>query len=171
MNPEPFENVYDNLLDLLTGEADHYRSLLLVLEGEKKAIIASSLGELGKTVKEKEDLLLKIRTIEEQRRAVMKNLTESLGYAPHELTITKLAELVEEPYSARFHSLCSDLLPLIKTVHDVNGVNKALLMHSVELIKSAFVFLNNLIAVNSVYYRSGRMRQNDQSGKVLRGSV
>ena len=170
MNPEPV-NAYDNLLDLLEGEAGYYRSLLLVLEGERKAIIASNLGELGKTGKGKEELLLKIRILEEQRQIMIENLAESLECAPHDLTISKLAGLVEEPYSTRFHSLCSDLAPLTKTVHDVNGANKALLGHSVELIKSSFAFLNNLIAANSVYYRSGRMQQNDQSGKVLCGSI
>lgn len=170
MNLEPV-NAYDNLLDLLEGDACHYRSLLSVLEGEKKAIIESNLGELEKTGKEKEELLLKIRIIEEQRQIMIKDLAKSLECSPHDLTITKLAERVEEPYSARFKSLCSDLLPLAKTVRDVNGANKALLRHSVELIRSSFAFLNNLIAANAVYYRSGRMQQNDQSGKVLCGSV
>jgi len=162
---------YDSLLGLLEGEAGHYRSLLSVLEGEKKAIVESNLGDLGETGKEKEALLSKIRIIEEQRQSMIENLAESLGCSPHDLTITTLAELVEEPYSARFNSLCSDLLPLAKTVHDANDANKALLRHSVELIKSSFAFLNNLITANVVYYRSGRMRQNDQSGKVLCGSI
>ena len=54
-------NAYNNLLELLDGEADHYRSLLPVLEREKNAIIGSNLAELGKTGKEKEVLFLKIR--------------------------------------------------------------------------------------------------------------
>lgn len=164
-------NAYDNLLDLLDGEAAHYRSLLPVLEREKEAIIEPNLGELGKTGKKKEALLLKIRIIEEQRQIMIKDLAKSLGCSPHDLTITKLAELVEEPYSARFKSLCSDLLPLAKTIRDVNNGNKALIRHSVELIRSSFAFLNNLITANAVYYRSGRMQQNDHSGKVLCGSI
>ncbi|MBW1706500.1 MAG: flagellar protein FlgN [Deltaproteobacteria bacterium] len=170
MNFEPV-NAYDNLLNLLHGEAALYRALLSVLQGEKDAIIGSNLGELGKTGKEKEELLFKIRIIEEQRQIMIKDLARSLGRSPHDLTITKLAELVEEPYSDRFRSLCSDLLPLARTIRDVNDGNKALLRHSVELIRSSFAFLNNLIAVNAVYYRSGRMQQNDQSGKVLCGKI
>jgi len=164
-------NVYDNFLDLLDGEAALYRALLSVLQLEKNAIIGSNLGELGKTGKEKEALLLKISIIEEQRQIMMEDLAESLECSPHDLTITKLAELVEEPYPARFKRLCSDLLPLAKTIRDVNDGNKALLRHSVELVRSSFAFLNNLITANAVYYRSGRMQQNNQSGKVLSGSI
>jgi len=164
-------NAYDNLLDQLDGEAALYRVLLSVLQGEKDAIIGSNLGELGKIGKEKEELLLKIRIIEEQRQVMIKDVAKSLGSSPHDLTVTKLAELVEKPYSDRFKSLCADLLPLAKTIRDVNDGNKALIRHSVELIRSSFAFLNNLIAADAVYYRSGRMQQNDQSGKVLCGSV
>ena len=170
MNFKPV-NVYDNFLDLLDGEAALYRALLSVLQLEKNAIIGSNLGELGKTGKEKEALLLKISIIEEQRQIMMEDLAESLECSPHDLTITKLAELAEEPYSARFKSFCSDLLPLAETIHDVNGANKALLRHSLKLIRSSFAFLNNLNTANAVYYRSGRMQQNDQSGKVLCGSI
>ena len=164
-------NAYDDFLNLLDGEATLYRALLSLLEKEKNAIISSNIGELRKTGKEKEKLLLKIRTMEEQRQIMIKGLDESLGCPPHDLTITKLAELVEAPYSVRFKRFCSDLLPLAKTIRDVNDGNKALIRHSVELVRGSFAFLNNLIAANAIYYRSGRMQQNDQSGKVLCGSI
>jgi flagellar biosynthesis/type III secretory pathway chaperone len=164
-------NAYDDFLDLLDGEATLYRALLSLLEKEKNAIIGSNLGELGKTGREKEKLLLKIRIIEEQREIMTKDLAESLGCSLHDLTVTKMAELVEAPYSVRFKRLCSDLLPLAKTIRDVNDGNKALIRHSVELIRGSFAFLNNLVSADAVYHRSGRMRQNDQSGKVLSGSV
>ena len=170
MNFKP-ANAYDRFLDLLEGEAGHYLSLRSVLEGEKNAIIASNLVELEKTGKEKEELLLKIRMLGEQRQIAIKDLAESLGVSPHGLTITKLADFAEEPYAARFKRLCSDLLPLTKTIRDLNDGNKALIQHSVELIGSSFAFLNNLIAANVVYYKSGRMKQNDHSGKVLCGAI
>jgi len=164
-------NACDDFLNLLNGEAALYRALLSVLEEEKIAIIDSNLGELGKTGKKKEKLLLKIGTIEEQRQIMIKDLAQSLRCSHHDLTIPKLAELVETPYAVQFKRLCSDLLPLAKTIRDVNDGNKALLRHSVELVRSSFAFLNSLIAANAVYHRSGRMQQYHQSGKVLRGSI
>ena len=164
-------SVYGGLLDLLEGEARHYRALLSVLEGEKKAIVASNLDELKKTGREKEELLLKVRELEEQRQIMIKSIAEFLELSPDDLTITKLAELVEEPYSARFSRLRSELLPLSRTIQDMNEGNKALIEHSAELVRSAFSFLNNLIAADAVYYRSGRMQQNDQSGRVLCGEI
>jgi len=170
VNFEPV-NAYDNLLDLLEGEAGHYRALLSVIEGEKRAIVASNLGQLGNAGKEKEELFLKIQMLEEQRQILIEDLAKYLGCSPRDLTIGKLAELVKEPHSARFKSLCSDLLPLAKTIRDLNGANEVLLRHSIELIRSSFAFLNSLVATNPVYYRSGKMQQNDRSGKVLCASI
>jgi hypothetical protein len=164
-------NAYDDFLNLLDGEAALYRALLSVLEEEKNTIIGANLDELGKTGKKKEKLLLKIRIIEEQRHVMIKDLAESLRCSPHDITITKLADFVEAPYAVRFKRLCSDLLPLAKTVRDINDGNKALLRHSVELVRSSFAFLNNLVTANTVYHSSGRMQQTNQSGKVLSGSV
>ncbi len=164
-------NACDDFLNLLDGEVALYRELLSVLEDEKNAIIGSNLGELGKIGNEKEKLLLKIRTIDEQRQIMIKDFAQSLKCSHHDLTITKLAELVETPYALRFKRLCSDLLPLAKTIRDVNDGNKALLRHSVALVRSSFAFLNSLIAANAVYHRSGKMQQYHQSGKVLRGSI
>lgn len=164
-------NAYDDFIELLDGEVALYRELLSVLEEEKNAIIGSNLGELGKTGKEKEKLLLKIGTIEEQRQIMIKDLAESLKCSPHDLTITKLVEFVEAPYAVRFKSICSDLLPLAKTIRDVNDGNEALLRHSVALVRSSFTFLNNLITTNAVYHSSGKMQQNSSIGKVLRGSI
>ena len=164
-------NVYDDFLDLLDGEAALYRALLSVLGDEKNAIMASDLVGLEKTGKEKEALFLKIRKTEDQRQIMVKELARSLRCSHHGLTVTKLAELVEAPYAVRFRKFCSDLLPLAKTIRDVNDGNKALLRHSVELVRSSFAFLNSLIAADAVYHSSGKMQQYHQSGKVLSGSV
>jgi flagellar biosynthesis/type III secretory pathway chaperone len=164
-------NACNHLLELLEEASGHYQALLSVLESEKKAIVESNLNELGKVLKTKEALLCEIRIIEQKRQMMTENLAESLGCSFHDLTITKLAELTEEPQTGRFKCLCSDLPPLAESIHSVNDINKTLLRHSVELIKSSFAFLNNLIAANDVYYRSGRVQQTIQSGKVLSGSV
>ena len=164
-------NACNDLLELLEEASCHYRALLSVLESEKKAIVESNLSELGKVLKAKEALLCKIQVIEEQRQMATEGLAESLGCSSRDLTISKLAELTEEPQTDRFKRLCSDLSPLTESIHSINDNNKTLLRHSVALIKSSFAFLNNLIAANDVYYRSGKVQQTIQSGKVLSGSV
>ncbi len=160
-----------NLLGLLEGETDLYRSLLLALQKEKKAIVDSELVELNETSKEKENLLLKIRILEEQRLRMVERLAENLAYSPQGLTLAELSQLVEEPYSTRLKDCSSNLLALVQSIQEVNRGNRSLLTHSLELVRGSLTLLTTLIGSNSVYYKTGEIQLDDQSGRVLSGKI
>ena len=65
----------DNLLDVLNEEMGFYRQLILSLQKEKKAVVDSKIEVLNEAGKEKENQLLKIRILEEER---VKIITERL---------------------------------------------------------------------------------------------
>jgi hypothetical protein len=46
-----------------------------------------------------------------------------------------------------------------------------LLSHSLELVQGSFNLLNNVMAANPVYYRSGDLHKSKQTGKLLSGDV
>ena len=57
----------NQFIDLIEDETGLCRSLLSVLQKEKQAIVDSELMALNETSKTKENLLLKIRILEEER--------------------------------------------------------------------------------------------------------
>jgi flagellar biosynthesis/type III secretory pathway chaperone len=165
------DSLLNKLLGLLEEETDLYRSLLSILQKEKKAVVATRIEELNEVSKEKESLLLKIRILEEQRLRVQGRLADSLGYKPQDLTLTKLSQLVEEPHSIRLKICYSNLLTLIPSIREINHSNKSLLTHSLELVRGSLTLLSNFVASNAVYYRTGEMQIGSKSGNVLSGEV
>ncbi len=165
------DSLLKKLLGLLEEETDLYRSLLSILQKEKKAVVASQLEELNEAGKEKESLILKIRILEEQRLRVQGRLADSLRYDPQDLTLTKLSQLVGEPYSIRLKICYSNLLTLIPSIREINHSNKSLLTHSLELVRGSLTLLNNFAASNAVYHRTGEMKMSGKSGNVLSGEV
>jgi flagellar biosynthesis/type III secretory pathway chaperone len=165
------DSLVNKLLGLLEEETELYRSLLSILQKEKKAVVASQLDELNEAGKEKESLILKIRILEEQRLRVQRRLADSFRYDPQELTLTKLSQLVGEPYSIRLKICYSNLLTLIPSIREINHSNKSLLTHSLELVRGSLTLLNNFVAPNAVYHRSGEMQMSGKSGNVLSGEV
>ncbi len=161
----------DTLLDLLEREVVCYQSLLAALEKEKKAIVASDLSELSINAQEKEALLGEIKVLEKKRQSIIENLAKWFECSSRDLTITRLAERTAEPHAVRFKNISSELRPLADAAHSANSANQALLSHAIELIRSSFAFINNLLAANAIYYRSGRMQQNDHSGKVICSNI
>jgi flagellar biosynthesis/type III secretory pathway chaperone len=161
----------DKLSKFLEGETDLYRSLLSVLQNEKEAVVDSDLKRLNETSKEKENLLLKIKILGEQRLRTLESIAASFGYSPQDLTLIKLSQLVGHPYSSRLKECHSNLFSLIQSIQEINHSNRALIMNSIELVRGSLVLLNNLIGSNQVYYRTGEIQVGDQNGRVVSGRI
>jgi flagellar biosynthesis/type III secretory pathway chaperone len=165
------ELLLNELLGLLEGEIDLYGSLLLALQKEKRAVVDSNLDELIETNREKESLFLKIRILEEQRLTILEKLAENLGQLAQNLTLTKLSQLVEEPQSTQLADCHSRFLSLAQSIQEVNLSNKALLNHSLDLVRSSLTLLSDLMPSNPVYYKSGKMQAGDQGGRLVSGKI
>lgn len=165
------EELLDKFLGLLTGETELYRSLLRVLQEEKKALVDSALKGLHETGREKESLILKIRILEEERVKLLNKIAASLGCPSSQLTLKELAQRVKEPFATRLTTCASTLLALLQSIQELNHTNKALLLHSLELVRGSMTLLNNVMTAHPVYFRTGKMQTGDATGKVLSGKI
>ena len=165
------EHLLDKLLGSLEQATELYQALFRVLQNEKDAVVGLNLQQLNEACKAKDNLLLKLRILEEQREQIMDRVTVELGCAPQGLTITELSLLVDEPYAERLRERSADLSALIQALQDATQQNKFLMAHSMQLIQGSYNLLNNLMAANPVYYRSGNVQNNAQTGKLLNGDI
>jgi flagellar biosynthesis/type III secretory pathway chaperone len=165
------EHLLNKLLGLLEHATDLYQSLLTVVQNEKDAVVGLNLQQLNEACKSKDNLLLKLRILEEQREQLMGKLAVELDCSPKGLTLTQLSLMVDEPYAHRLRDRSADLLALIQTLQEAAGQNKFLMSHSMQLIQGSYNLLNNLMATNPVYYRRGNVQSSDQTGKLLSGDI
>jgi flagellar biosynthesis/type III secretory pathway chaperone len=165
------EHLLDKLLGSLEQATELYQSLFRVLQNEKDAVVGLNLQQLNEACKAKDNLLLKLRILEEQREQIMDRLTAELGRSTPGLTITELSLLVDQPYAERLRERSTDLLALIQALQDITQQNKFLMSHSMQLIQGSYNLLNNLMAANPVYYQSGNIQNNAQTGKLLNGDI
>lgn len=164
-------HLLDKLLGSLEQTTELYQSLSRVLQNEKDAVVGLNLQQLNEACKAKDNLLLKLRILEEQREQIMGRVTVALGRSTEGLTITELSLLVDESYAERLRERSADLLALIRALQDATQQNKFLMSHSMQLIQGSFNLLNNLMAANPVYYRSGNVQSIAQTGKLLSGDI
>ena len=159
------------LSGILEQETDLYRALLAAIEDEKRAVIASNLVQLNETTKVKENLLLKLRILDEQRSNILRELAEALGETQESLSLRKLSQMVEAPHALRLERCRTRLISLIANIQAANHRNRDLFAHSLELVKGSMNLLNNLMASSPVYYRTGDIQHRGQTGKILHGEV
>lgn len=165
------EHLLEKLFGLLEHTTELYQALFGVVQKEKDAVAGLNLQQLNEACKAKDNLLLKLRILEEQREQLMDKLAGVLNCEPHEVSLTQLSNLVEEPYAARLRACSTQLLSLIQNLQEANRHNKMLLSHSLELVKGSYNLLNNVMAANPVYYRSGDLQKFRQTGKLLNDDV
>lgn len=165
------ENLLKKLIGLLAHATELYQLLLGAVQNEKEAIVGLNLKQLNEACKAKENLLLKLRILEEQRQQVMERVAVELGCSPQVLTLTWLSQQVDESYARQLLDSSTDLLALIETLHDVTQENKSLMSHSMQLIQGSYNLLNTLMVTNPVYYRSGDVDSGDQTGRLLSGDI
>jgi len=161
----------EKLIGLLEEETSLYGYIVSVLQQEKKAIVASELEALNETAKKKESLLLKIRILDEERTKILEKLGGFLGYPSNDMTLRKISQLVEKPHSIRLNNCYSNLLALTQTIQDLNRGNKALIVHSLEIVRDSLSILTNLLPSNPLYYQTGEIKMAEQSGKILSGRI
>jgi hypothetical protein len=165
------DELLNKFIGLLDQVSELYKALLGVLESEKKAVVDVNLKKINEAVKIKDNLLLKLRILEEQRNHLLGQLAARLACSPHDLTLRKLSHLIPDPHASRLKDCRTDLLALLTEVHRVNENNGTLFAHSLDLVRGSVNLLNNLMAASPVYYRNGNIENRDHSGKLLRSEI
>ncbi|MGD8990781.1 MAG: flagellar protein FlgN [Desulfobacterales bacterium] len=165
------EYLLNKLIGLLANATELYRALLGVVQNEKEAVVGLNLKQLNEACKAKDNLLLKLRILEEQRQQVMERVAAKLECSAQGLTLTQLSQQVDEFYARQLLDRSTDLLALIQSLQEVTQQNKSLMSHSMQLIQGSCNLLNNLTAANPVYYRSGDINGGEQTGRLLNGDI
>ncbi len=163
--------LFNKFLCLLEDETGFYQSLLLIVQKENRAVVDLKLKELNEAIKEKENLLLKIQTLEKQRQSMLERVANSIGCPFQGLTLSKLSQLIKEPYSTLLNTCHSNLLLITQSIQEVNNSNKSLVMYSLKLVGSSLSLLDNLISPIPVYCRTGKAQINDKGGQVLSAQI
>jgi flagellar biosynthesis/type III secretory pathway chaperone len=163
------KNALDRLVVLLKNETELYRSLLEDVGLEKKAILKSDIDRLTRICKRKENTMLKIQILEEQRLASIKILADNTDYSPEELTLRKLIGIVPDDYALQLQTILNTWKDLIGQIRGINQHNRGLLMHSVDLVRGSLALLNNLINATPVYQRSGTLFNQQRTGTLFSG--
>ena len=161
----------NELSGLLEQETEFYQALLAAIDNEKQAVIAANLEKLIETTKAKENLLLKLRILDEQRSHLLRKLSDLLGQPEETLSLKNLSQMVAAPYASRLKRCRTKMLSLIGKIQAANSQNRALFSHSLELVKGSMNLLNNLMTSSPVYFRTGDLQRHAQTGKILHGEV
>lgn len=149
------ELLLTDLSDLLGKELDAYRSLLSLLQKERRIVVECSVEELIQANKEKENLVLKIRILDQSREAILEGLADTMGLSRDGLTLSALEQRLKGPLATQLRTLRSELSAILKSIRDVNEENRVFLQHSVDFVKGSLALIRYLTVSSPKYMASG----------------
>jgi flagellar biosynthesis/type III secretory pathway chaperone len=144
-----------NLSDLLGKELDLYRSLLSLLQKERRIVVDCSIEDLVQINKKKENIVLKIRILEQSREVILEKLAETIGIPPEGLTLAALEEHLKKPFASRLRSLRSNLRAILQSIREANDENRVFLQHSVDFVRGSLDLIQHLTVASPTYMASG----------------
>lgn len=165
------EQLINRLLLLLDDTVSLYQSMLTLYHEERQSLLAFDLDGISTNAKKKENLVLKIKILEEQRQRTIDAIAAALGLDAAGLTISRLADKVDIRQAYKLSALGDKLSETVNEIKDVHQSNRSLIIHSQGLVTNALAYLGSQLNPDPVYYQNGSLAVQGQSGRFLTRTI
>lgn len=134
---QPNQQLYIDLVECLENLVKVYRNLLEVVRREKEILVASKLDDLNENNKSKDAMLVRIRSLENQRTKCARDLAQAVGVDIEQPRLLEIANNAPANWADRLRNLHSVLDLLVRRVAEVNKQNEELVQAALNNISGA----------------------------------
>jgi len=162
------EIVYADLLSCLDDLVKIYRSLLDVVRREKEILVESRLDELNENNKSKDTLLVRIRSLENSRTKLARDLAVLTSSDVDQPRLLELAANLPKDQGDRLRNMHSVLELLIRRVSEVNKTNEELVQSALRSITGAMEAIKDGLApAAKTYGQTGSISAKTEGGALV----
>ena len=160
----------EKLTETLAENANLYERIARITKEEKSVLGSGSLERLNELVKEKGEIAQKIKTLEQKRSALLKDIAKELGRPPGEITLKDIAKTQE--YGGRYGKKLMALRQrLIKAGEDAgraNDATRSVIGGAITTVVETLQFAVGLIEPAITYSPQLSIKNSALSGRVVR---
>lgn len=159
-------DLVQQLIKLIRQEEELLEKFLECLNQQKDHIIQNRVENFELSIREEEELINRIRLIEESRITIVKTIARSAGSEEDELTLTRMIEMNLGEDSEELRGLKQTLTGLIERVKKATRVNQYLIKRSLSFIQKNIDWFIDDGVQNTIYNFNGQRKKNDV-GNIL----
>ncbi len=153
------DQLYGQFIHCLEQLVKIYRSLLDLVRKEKDILISSDLDELGENNRAKEAMLIKIKSLENQRIKIAREMAQVLGMDMDAPRLLEMSSHFDAERAEKLRNLHSVLNLLVKRVSEINQSNERLVQSALDSLSGAMKSLRDNMGSKPVYENKGRLQQ------------
>ena len=146
------ENIHNELVEVLTNEYQLYLEMMELADKKKDALIENKIDELIDFVKREEEIVDKVKELEEKRNEIILNICDIKKEKAEDISFQELIKLISEPEQKVLLDIREKLLDIIDRLQEQNEQNKVLITEAIKLNNvSINMFLEALEPENAIY--------------------
>lgn len=163
------DGVYKELVSCLEDLVKIYRSLLDVVRREKEILVESRLDELNENNRSKDTLLVRIRSLENSRTKLARDLAVLTSSDVDQPRLLELAANLPKDQGDRLRNMHSVLELLIRRVSEVNKTNEELVQSALRSITGAMEAIKDGLApaTTKTYGQKGSIATKTEGGALV----
>ncbi len=135
--------ILEQIERLLAREFRLYQGLLAITKDERKALIAGALEDVNRLVRQKEDALEQLNTLEADRVSALSAWARAHG---GDATLLALMADVDDETAARFSRLREGILAIASQLRDFGLANRALAQIALDRLEATRDYLIQVAA-------------------------
>lgn len=159
--------LYTDLFDTLENLVKVYRTLLETVRREKEILVSSKLDELNENNKTKDAILLRIRSLENNRIKCARDLAAAIGADVEQPRLLDIASRADSQWQDRLRNMHSVLELLLRRVSEVNKQNEELVQAALSTITGAMNEIRDGLKPKTTYARQGAIAETKAEGGNL----
>ena len=160
--------IFDKLVKNLEDLTKQYRLLLECVRKEKELLIASNIEKLNENNALKEQLLMRIKSLDELRVSFATELAQTLGADAVFPRLLELAIKLGGPEGDRLRSIHSTLEVVTNRLVQINKENSTYAESGVKTVAAAMENLKETLMGQKTYKKKGGYQQGpDTSGHFV----
>lgn len=168
MRAEMKQQSYDKLLSNLEDITKQYRLLLDCVRKEKEYLIQNNIEKLQENNELKEQLILKIASLDNLRVGFASELAKFVGANVNEPRLLELAQRMGGAEGDRLRTIHSALELLTKRLVEINRENATYANSALNTVASAMSNIKETIMGKSTYQKKGTYQpSSDKSGHLV----
>lgn len=137
-------SLIEEIITTLNSQNTHYEEILILAEEKSKIIKNQDIETLQKVTSAETAIIGKIQKLEIKREEIVKNIAIVLNQKYEELTISKIAEIINnEDDKANLLEVKSKLKQTLETLKKKNELNKGLLQSSLDYVDFSVNVIRN----------------------------
>lgn len=161
--------LFRDLYGLLSTQFKWYNVLLNLVKDEREAIVNDNVEELIIITEEQEDIISTIKSLEDERKTLISKiaLQPNINLSDDELSLKRIAELANMPYSSRFIKLRRRMKELLIEIRKINERNLQIVERSMDTFNTTIELLLSELSPSLTYSRSGKLEESDSVSESL----